>query len=109
MTDQKTGQETTETLDIWVAGTEEAQFQPTDEGAQEFAPDESEYRLADQFGRVITDDYVFDDEVGEDERGRESIAFADERGTERRLQSPGRRSNVRYAAMGLPFRKVISR
>jgi NADH-quinone oxidoreductase subunit D len=68
MTDQKTDQETTETLDIWVAGTEEAQFQPTDEGAQEFAPDESEYRLADQFGRVITDDYVFDDEVGEDER-----------------------------------------
>ena len=68
MTDQKTDPETTETLDIWVAGTEEPQFQPTDEGAQEFGPDESEYRLADQFGRVITDDYVFDDEVGEDER-----------------------------------------
>ncbi|HEX6221779.1 MAG TPA: NADH dehydrogenase (quinone) subunit D [Acidimicrobiia bacterium] len=64
MTDEKT----TETVDIWVAGTEEPQFHPTDEGTQEFGPDESEYRLADQFGRVITDDYVFDDEVGEDER-----------------------------------------
>ena len=67
MTDQKT-EETAETLDIWVAGTEEPQFQPTDEGTQEFRPEESEYRLADQFGRVVTDDYVFDDEVEEDER-----------------------------------------
>ena len=67
MTDQKT-EETAETLDIWVAGTEEPQFQPTDEGTQEFGPEESEYRLADQFGRVVTDDYVFDDEVEEDER-----------------------------------------
>jgi len=68
MADQKTDRETTETLDLWVAGTEEPQFQPTDEGAQEFGPDESENRLADQFGRVITDDYVFDDEVGDDDR-----------------------------------------
>lgn len=65
MTDEKT---TTDTVDIWVAGTEEPRFQPTDEGTQEFGPDESEYRLADQFGRVIDDDYVFDDEVEEDER-----------------------------------------
>ncbi len=57
-----------ETLDIWVAGTEEPEFHPTDEGAQEFGPDESEYRLADQFGRLIEDDYVFDDEVEDDER-----------------------------------------
>ena len=68
MTDQKTDREAAETVDIWVAGTEEPQFQPTDEGAQEFGPDESEYRLADQFGRAITDDYVFDDEVEDDER-----------------------------------------
>ena len=57
-----------EMLDVWVAGTEEPQFQPTDEGAQEFGPDESEDRLDDQFGRTITDDYVFDDEVEDDER-----------------------------------------
>ncbi|HSM45850.1 MAG TPA: NADH dehydrogenase (quinone) subunit D [Acidimicrobiia bacterium] len=66
MVDQKT--EATETLDIWVAGTEEPQFQPTDEGAQEFGPDESEARLDDQFGRVVSDDYVFDDETSEEER-----------------------------------------
>jgi len=58
----------TDTLDLWVAGTEEPEFQPTDEGTQEFGPDESEARLDDQFGRVITDDYVFDDEVEEEER-----------------------------------------
>ena len=56
------------TLDIWVAGTEESQFSPTDEGSQEFGPDESDARLADQHGTVIDDDYVFDDEVADDER-----------------------------------------
>lgn len=64
MTDDKTR----DLLDVWVAGTEESQFQPTDEGAQEFGPDEGESRLDDQLGRVVTDDYVFDDEVGDDER-----------------------------------------
>ncbi len=71
MVDEKTRENEAnvmETRDVWVAGTEEPEFQPTDEGAQEFGPDESEYRLADQFGRVVTDDYVFDDEVEEDER-----------------------------------------
>jgi NADH-quinone oxidoreductase subunit D len=63
-----TTEKTSETIDLWVAGTEEPQFQPTDEGAQEFGPDESEARLADQFGKVVEDDYVFDDEVEEDER-----------------------------------------
>jgi NADH-quinone oxidoreductase subunit D len=58
----------TEKLDLWVAGTEEPQFQPTDEGTQEFGPEESEARLDTQFGRVVTDDYVFDDEVADDER-----------------------------------------
>jgi NADH-quinone oxidoreductase subunit D len=55
-------------LDVWVAGTEEPQFQPTDEGTQEFGVEESEARLDDQFGRVLDDDYVFDDEVADDER-----------------------------------------
>jgi NADH-quinone oxidoreductase subunit D len=63
-----TEEKTTETLDLWVAGTEEPEFHPTDEGAQELGSDESEARLDEQFGRVIDDDYVFDDEVGDDER-----------------------------------------
>ena len=64
MVDEKTR----EKLDIWVAGTEEPQFQPTDEGTQGFGLDETDARLDDQFGRVVSDDYVFDDEVAEDER-----------------------------------------
>jgi NADH-quinone oxidoreductase subunit D len=58
-----------ETLEVWVAGTEEPQFSPTDEGAQEISDHESDARLDEQFGRVVEDDYVFDDSVGdEDER-----------------------------------------
>src|SRR3970040_276605 len=58
-----------ETLDVWVAGTEEPQFSPTDEGSQEISEHESDARLDEQFGRVVEDDYVFDDSVGdEDER-----------------------------------------
>jgi NADH-quinone oxidoreductase subunit D len=62
-----------ETRDVWVAGTEEPQFssteyQPTDEGAQEMREDESGARLDEQFGRVISDDYIFDDELDDDER-----------------------------------------
>jgi NADH-quinone oxidoreductase subunit D len=69
MVDEKTRMTTKrDTLDIWVAGTEEPQFQPTDEGSQEFGPDESEARLDDQFGRAVSDDYIFDDEVADDER-----------------------------------------
>ncbi len=59
---------TRETLDVWVAGTEEPQFSPTDEGAQEMAESESPARLSEQLGRVVEDDYVFDDEADEDER-----------------------------------------
>lgn len=64
MADEKT----TETLDIWVAGTEEPQFDPTDEGTQEFGPNESDARLDDQFGRTVQDDYMFEDDVSEDDR-----------------------------------------
>lgn len=64
MVDEKT----TETKEIWVAGTEEPQFDPTDEGAQEFGPHESDARMDDQFGRTVQDDYIFADEVAEDER-----------------------------------------
>jgi NADH-quinone oxidoreductase subunit D len=64
---------TTDTLDVWVAGTEEPQFSPTestptDEGAQEMGEHETEARLAEEFGRVVEDDYVFGDEADEDER-----------------------------------------
>ena len=71
MTDEKTidsTEEATETVDLWVAGTEEPQFQPTDEGQQEMFTDETDERLAKQLGSVIDDDYLFDDEVEDDER-----------------------------------------
>ena len=71
MTDERTAEETAEspdTVDLWVAGTEESQFSPTEEGAQEIARDDSGRRLDEQFGRVVDDDYVFDDEIAEDER-----------------------------------------
>ncbi len=58
----------TDTLDLWVAGTEEPQFQPTDEGRQEISEHESEDRLDAQFGRVVEDDYVFDEDADDDER-----------------------------------------
>ncbi len=57
-----------EAVDIWVAGTEEPTFQPTDEGAQEIGPEETHGRLAEQYGRVTDDDYLFDDEVLDEER-----------------------------------------
>ena len=71
MSDEITQEQTTdesETIDLWVAGTEEPQFQPTDEGSQEISEHESDERLAAQFGRVVEDDYVFDDEADDDER-----------------------------------------
>jgi NADH-quinone oxidoreductase subunit D len=61
--------EDTKTLDVWVSGTEEpTDLTPTDEGAQEMALIEPEARLAEELGRVVEDDYVFDDEADEDER-----------------------------------------
>ena len=60
--------DTNKTLDVWVAGTEEPELTPTDEGAQEISIDESGRRLDEQFGRVVEDDYVFDDDAAEDER-----------------------------------------
>ncbi len=70
MTDEKTidATEATETVDLWVAGTEEPQFQPTDEGQQEMFVEETDERLAKQLGSVIDDDYLFDDDVEDDER-----------------------------------------
>ncbi len=56
-----------ETLDVWVAGTED-QFHPTDEGSQEIGTSESEARLAEQYGRVVEDDPFLDDESSAEER-----------------------------------------
>ena len=56
------------TLDVWVSGTEAPELTPTDEGAQEIRFDEPDRRLDEQLGRVIEDDYLFDDEADEDER-----------------------------------------
>jgi NADH-quinone oxidoreductase subunit D len=67
MSDETNGPQT-ETVDLWVAGSEEPQFQPTDEGAQEISAEETPDRLDAQFGRVIDDDYLFDEDVAEDER-----------------------------------------
>ena len=58
----------TETVDLWIAGTEESQFAPTEEGAQEISAEESESRLDAQFGRVVEDDYVFDEGFDDGER-----------------------------------------
>ncbi|MCI0542958.1 MAG: NADH dehydrogenase (quinone) subunit D [Actinobacteria bacterium] len=63
-----TEEKRTDTIDIWVAGTEEPEFQPTFEGEQEIGPEETGGRLAEQYGSVVDDDYLFDDEVSEDER-----------------------------------------
>lgn len=66
MADEPT--DTLETVDVWVAGTEEPEFSPTDEGSQEIHEGESGARLAEQLGSVVEDDYVFDEETGDDER-----------------------------------------
>ena len=67
MTDE-TKREATEIVDLWVAGSEEPRFQPTDEGAQEISDAETPDRLDTQFGRVIDDDYLFGDDAADDER-----------------------------------------
>ncbi len=67
MTDE-TKKEPTEIVDVWVAGSEEPQIQPTDEGAQEISAHETPDRLDAQFGRVVDDDYLFDDDAADDER-----------------------------------------
>jgi NADH-quinone oxidoreductase subunit D len=56
--------------DVWFSGTEEPQWvsDATDEGAQEILPDVADPALDIQRGTVVTDDYVADDAVDEDER-----------------------------------------
>jgi len=54
-------------VDLWVAGSEPPSRPPTGEGAQEIGEAESGGRLDSQYGRVVDDDYVIDDEASEDE------------------------------------------
>jgi NADH-quinone oxidoreductase subunit D len=56
--------------ELWVAGTEEPEWvkAATDEGAQELLPDSEEPALGVQRGTLVTDDYVDDDTVDQDER-----------------------------------------
>ncbi|HEY5685573.1 MAG TPA: NADH-quinone oxidoreductase subunit D [Acidimicrobiia bacterium] len=71
-TDQP-GDDSTETVEVWVAGTEEPEVRgwdvaPTDEGAQKMALTESGTRLREQLGTVVTDDFLFEEEGSDDER-----------------------------------------
>src|SRR5690606_6711983 len=56
------------TVDLWASGTEELPFDPTDEGRQEMGPYDSPERLREQFGRVIADDYMYEEEDLDDDR-----------------------------------------
>jgi len=57
-------------IDVWVPGTEEPEWvvDATDEGAQEMAPDETQERLSEQLATDFSDDYLYEDDVPEDER-----------------------------------------
>jgi len=59
-----------EEVDLWVSGTEEAEWDvySTDEGAQKMRLEETGARLTEQLGSVVTDDYDLDDIISEDER-----------------------------------------
>jgi NADH-quinone oxidoreductase subunit D len=56
------------TVDLWASGTEELPFDPTDEGRQEIGPYDTPERLREQFGRVIADDYMYEEEGLDDDR-----------------------------------------
>ncbi len=58
----------TDTKDVWVTGTELPPVYPTDEGRQEMEFEESDYRLREQLGAVVVDDYLEEEEVPPDER-----------------------------------------
>jgi NADH-quinone oxidoreductase subunit D len=70
MTDKTIGDPQLEEVDLWVSGTEEAEWDvySTDEGAQKMRLEETGARLTEQLGSVVTDDYDLDDIITEDER-----------------------------------------
>ena len=55
-------------VETWVSGTEQPDAAATAEGAQEMAVNESEYRFREQLGAVVTNDYLYEEHVAEDER-----------------------------------------
>lgn len=71
--EQGTTEQGTDTVDVWVAGTEKPagigwETASTDEGEQKMRLEESGSRLREQLGTVVTDDYMFEEEVDDDER-----------------------------------------
>ena len=66
--DRSTVSAGTEHVEAWVSGTEVPDGAATGEGAQEMAPRESGYRFREQLGAVVTNDYLYEEEVSEDER-----------------------------------------
>ena len=70
MTEKTIDEPQLEEVDLWVSGTEDAEWDvySTDEGAQKMRLEETGARLTEQLGSVVTDDYDLDDIVTEDER-----------------------------------------
>ncbi|MEX1272010.1 MAG: NADH dehydrogenase (quinone) subunit D [Acidimicrobiia bacterium] len=73
MTDTKPSETDTETVDLWVSGTEEPeprewQVASTDEGAQKMRLTETDTRLREQLGMVVEDDFLYEEEGSDDER-----------------------------------------
>jgi NADH-quinone oxidoreductase subunit D len=69
MSDETTPTEDRETVDVWMAGTEEPDWllHATDEGDQEMRVEETESRLAEQLGTIVGDDYMLEETIGDDE------------------------------------------
>ena len=69
MSDETTPTEDRETVDVWMAGTEEPDWllHATDEGDQEMRVQETESRLAEQLGTIVGDDYMLEETIGDDE------------------------------------------
>jgi NADH-quinone oxidoreductase subunit D len=73
MTDTKPTETDSETVDLWVSGTEEPeprewQVASTDEGAQKMSLTETDARLREQLGMVVEDDFLYEEEASDDER-----------------------------------------
>jgi NADH-quinone oxidoreductase subunit D len=73
MTDTKPTETDTETVDLWVSGTEEPeprewQVASTDEGAQKMRLTETDTRLREQLGMVVEDDFLYEEDASDDER-----------------------------------------
>jgi len=72
MSDDTLASDESETIDMWVSGTEEPEpdweTASTDEGTQQMTMSESGERLREQLGTVVDDDTLYTDEGYDDER-----------------------------------------